>query len=266
MRKENTKYNLPLEIRRLSVVMPVYNEYETIENSLKNVLSEDLGPISLELIVVESASNDGTHEIVKNLEPDDRIIKIFEPSPMGKGHAVRAGLEVATGDVIVIFDADDEYRFSDVHVLLQPIQKGEASFVLGSRHSIGKKVREFDRHRWLSVVMNGAHLFFAFLINVSFDVSIRDPFTMWKVFRRELLATTPLVSNRFDLDWEIICKFAMQGYIPKEIPITYVSRDYAHGKKVRLVRDPISWLVLLVNLRFTKKYRELVTAEFNDPS
>lgn len=235
---------------QVSVIMPVYNEIATVERAINCVLASNRIDTTIELVIVESGSTDGSAEIVGKFKDHPRVKIITEAIPLGKGHAVRAGFSLASGDIIAIFDGDDEYTFSDIWKVIEPIEAGKASFVLGSRHSAAAPLRTFETNPWLARSMNVAHWMFTWMVNVAFDLRLRDPFTMWKVFRREILDVVELTCNRFDLDWEIVGKFAMAGYKPLEVPIEYQSRDYSQGKKVKLIADPISWVITLLRIRF----------------
>jgi glycosyltransferase involved in cell wall biosynthesis len=248
-RPEKRSFNRISPITSLSVVMPVYNEAATVASALKEVLSSGRPSIRLEVIVVESNSTDGSREIVQQFEGADCLEVVYEELPQGKGHAVREGFRRATGDVIAIFDADGEYHFDDVWRLIEPIASGEAAFVLGSRHTTGTEMRQFSSKAWLGSAMNVMHVVFTSMLNIAFGTHLRDPFTMWKVFRRELLQEVTFSSNRFDLDWEIVGKFALIGAVPIEISASYESRDYDQGKKVRLIRDPLTWIRVVWKVR-----------------
>jgi hypothetical protein len=154
-----------------------------------------------------------------------------------------------SGDVFLIYDADAEYLASDIPRLLEPIEIGLTSFALGTRHEKGRAMRVMDGHRIRPAVMNLAHHFFTMLINATFLVRLTDPFTMYKVFRTDVFTGVELVSNRFDFDWELVCKAIRLGCVPVEIPVFYKSRSFSEGKKVRFVRDPISWIVALIRFR-----------------
>ncbi len=236
--------------RTVSVVMPIYNEISTVKQAIENALASRREDTVLQLIIVESGSTDGSAEVVQSYKNHPLVTIVTEAQPKGKGHAVRAGFDVAFGDIVAIYDADDEYIFSDIWKLIKPIEEGHTAFVLGSRHSASKPLRAFENKQWLAQSMNIAHWIFTWMVNLSFEVRLRDPFTMWKVFRREILDTVELSSNRFDLDWEIVGRFIMAGFTPLEIPITYESRDYSQGKKVKLIADPISWMIVLAKIRF----------------
>jgi glycosyltransferase involved in cell wall biosynthesis len=237
-------------IRTLSVVLPVYNEASTVGDVLDQVLKLDLDGRELELIVVESNSTDGTREIVQDYADRGLVKLILQDRPRGKGYAVRTGLEAVTGDVILIQDGDLEYSVEDYPSLLAPIEAGRASFVLGSRHVSGRPMRHFEESRRTSAMLNGAHWIFTGLFDAFYFVRLRDPFTMYKVFRRECLDGLGFVSDRFDFDWELVAKLVRAGHVPVEVPVTYESRDFKSGKKVRLFRDPLTWIVALVRFRF----------------
>ena len=235
----------------LSVVMAVYNEAHTVADVVEQVLKVDLGDRSIELIIVESNSTDGTREIVRSFEhlPDVRVI--YQDEPRGKGFAVRAGLAAAVGDVVLIQDGDLEYSVDDYAALIAPIERGETSFVLGSRHIRGRPMRHFADSRFTSLVLNAAHWGFTGLFDVTYGVRLRDPFTMYKVFRRECIADLEFSSDRFDFDWELVAKLIRCGHVPTEVPVTYESRDFKSGKKVRMVRDPVTWVVACARFRVT---------------
>lgn len=239
-------------VHMLSVVLPVYNEEETIEEVLGNVLGVGLPPgVKLQLIVVESNSKDNTRKIVESYDSDPRVSIVLQDVPLGKGNAVRAGLRHVTGDVVLIQDGDLEYSVDDYRVLLERIIAGDADFVLGCRHERGRPMREFEGAKHKSAVLNVAHWTFAALFNVVYRTDLRDPFTMYKVFRTECIEGMEFVADRFDFDWELVAKLVRRGYRPIEIPITYNSRGFDQGKKVRPIRDPLTWIVALVRFRFS---------------
>jgi glycosyltransferase involved in cell wall biosynthesis len=232
----------------VSVVMPVYNEAKTISTVLDAVLGVQLD-VDLQLVIVESNSTDGTRAVVELYEGDPRVTLVLQERPEGKGAAVREGFRHATGDIILIQDGDLEYRVADYPMLLAPIVTGDAQFVLGSRHVKGRPMREFASAQLTSRVLNVAHWGFTFLFNTVYRVHLRDPFTMYKVFRRECIEGVEFESNRFDFDWELVAKLIRLGYKPLEVPVWYQSRDFESGKKVRLFRDPLTWIVALVKFR-----------------
>jgi glycosyl transferase family 2 len=239
----------------LSVVMPVYNEKATFREVIEKLLSKRIEGLDIEICVVESNSNDGTRADVLAYQGHPRVRIFFEDKPSGKGHAVRAGLGIARGDIILIQDADLEYDLDDYDKLLAPIRASEASFVLGSRHPAGEKlwkIRQFDGAKRLSDLLNVGHLFFTWLLNTVFEQRLRDPFTMYKVFRRDCIYGLRFECNRFDFDHEIVGKLVRNGYSPVEIDVRYHSRSFAEGKKVSLFGDPPAWIRACLKHRFSK--------------
>jgi glycosyltransferase involved in cell wall biosynthesis len=243
----------PIHNGVLSVIVPIYNEAATVRVALDAILAKEVAGWRLEIILVESNSTDGTREIVLGYSEHPRVKMILEDRPRGKGHAVRAGLAAVTGDVVLIQDADLEYDLNDYDVLLAPIAAGRQEFVLGSRHGEGGwAIRKFSDQPLQALVLNLAHWGFTLLINLSLGIWLRDPFTMYKVFRRECLRGLTFECNRFDFDWELLIKLIRKGHRPIEIPISYKSRSFKEGKKISMFRDPITWLWALVKFRFQR--------------
>lgn len=236
----------------LSVIVPAYNEARTFGALMEGLLRKTLPGLQMQIIVVESNSTDGTREAALKYKDHPAVKLILQDQPRGKGHAVRTGLQAAAGDYVLIQDADLEYDLEDYDALLEPLVAGRAAFVLGSRHG-GRnvwKMRQFTGQRGLSVILNFGHWFFTTLLNVLFLQWLRDPFTMYKVFRRDCLHGLEFKCDRFDFDYELLVKLIRKGYRPIELPVNYRSRSFKEGKKVRLFRDPLMWLVALVRLRF----------------
>jgi glycosyltransferase involved in cell wall biosynthesis len=237
----------------LTVIVPVFNEGPTARETLDALLAKQITGVQLEIIIVESNSTDGSREIVLGYQADPRVKLILEDTPRGKGHAVRAGLACATGDIILIQDADLEYDLDDYEELLIPIITGRQTFVLGSRHGPGGwAIRKFDDQPLHALVMNLAHWTFTLMINAALGIWLNDPFTMYKVFRRDCLDGLTFESNRFDFDWELLMKLVRKGHRPIEIPISYKSRSFKEGKKISMLRDPLTWLRAVVKYRFVK--------------
>jgi SAM-dependent methyltransferase len=239
--------------RKLSIIMPVYNEAKTFQTAFERTLAKEIDGLDIEIVVVESHSSDGTRELVEKYRDHPRVSILLEDEPRGKGHAVRAGLAQADGDFVLIQDADLEYDMEDYEALLEPLRHGRAAFVLGARHGGSTwKIRSFTNQRVLSGLLNLGHRFFALLLNVLFNARLKDPFTMYKVFRRDCLHGLRFRCNRFDFDHEIVVKFLRKGYRPLEIPVNYRSRSFQEGKKVTLFRDPLTWLKTLAVCRLEK--------------
>lgn len=246
---------MEMQLSSVSIVMPVYNEASTIREVLDRVWAQETCGLAKQLVIIESNSTDGTREIVRKFVQEkntNAIVLIEEEKPSGKGHAVRGGLQSATGDIILIQDGDLEYDFSDYPQLLQPLLDGKTSFVLGSRHlSAGTwKIRHFEANPLKSIFLNFGGIIFHGLFNIIYWQSLTDPTTMFKVFLRSCLKNFTLESNRFDFDFELLGKLIRSGFSPLEVPVSYRSRGFEEGKKVRMFQDPITWIRAIIKYRF----------------
>ena len=235
----------------LSVVVPVFNERATVTTALDALTAKRIPGWAIEIIIVESNSTDGSRDLVLGYRQHPGVKIILEEKPRGKGHAVRTGLAQLTGDVVLIQDADLEYDLADYEKLLAPFTANTHAFVLGSRHSPNQwSIRQFSGQFFQAFLLNSAHWFFTAMIDVSLGLSLRDPFTMYKVFRRECLAGLVFRCNRFDFDWELLIKLVRKGYRPVELPVNYRSRSFKEGKKIRMFYDPLTWFVAWARARF----------------
>jgi hypothetical protein len=241
----------------LSVIVPVFNEQATCTELLDQLLAKTIEGIELEIIIVESNSTDGSRDLVLRYKDHPRVKLILEDKPMGKGHAVRTGLKAATGTIVLFQDADLEYDINDYDALINPILNFQNNFVLGSRHSKDKsswKIRTFSDAPGLAAFFNFGHMLFLTLFNTLYSQKLSDPFTMFKVFRRECLYGLNFECNRFDFDYEIVIKLLRKGYRPLELPVNYESRSIAEGKKVTVFRDPLTWIRALLKFRNSPLY------------
>ena len=236
--------------RKLSIIVPAYNEAATLEPVLRSVLEKQLEGLDKEVVIVESNSTDGTRDIVLGFQAHPDVKVVLEDGPRGKGHAVRAGLAHATGDYILIQDGDQEYDIEDYDVLIEPLTSGKRAFILGSRHG-GRtwKVRQFKGKPLTAMLLNFGHWLFKFMVNSALGLKMDDPFTMYKVFRRDCVAGVTFEANRFDFDFELLIKIVRKGYRPIEIPVNYRSRTFSEGKKVSLTRDPWTWIRAILKFR-----------------
>lgn len=241
---------------RLSIIVPVYNERSTVRELIDSVVKKPLPGLDKEIIIVESNSTDGTREEVLRYENVSGVALVLEDRPRGKGHAVRTGLRQATGDFVIIQDGDLEYDINDYDELLQPLVKYRRAFVLGSRHVKGWKMRHFTNQPVVALIMNCGQIGCTGLLNLACWQSLKDPFTMYKVFRRDCLHGLTLRANRFDFDWELVIKLLRKGYRPLEIPVNYRSRSFKQGKKVSFFRDPLTWIWALVRFRLEPLYTD----------
>ena len=247
----------PQRRQRLSVIMPVFNEVATFQTTMEQVLAKQIPGVDIDIVCVESNSSDGTREKVLEYAGHPRVEVILEERPQGKGHAVRTGLAAARGDFLLIQDADMEYDVDDYDALLAPLRNCEVGFVLGMRtNPNGKGMRDFGQLGFTSRVMNLGHVGFLTLFNLTYGQRLKDPFTMYKVFRRDCLHGLVFECNRFDFDWELTAKLVRAGYHPREIPVTYRSRGFGEGKKVSFLKDPLTWVRACFRYRFSDLYPE----------
>ena len=241
----------------LSVIVPVYNERATVLPLLEQVLAKEIEGVDIEVIVVESNSTDSSRDLVRRFESHPRVRLILEDKPRGKGFAVRTALAVAKGDVVLFQDADLEYDVNDYDALIAPILRHRCNFVMGSRHTetdSAWKIRKFADSRALAAYFNLGHALLLAMFNVVYAQQLTDPFTMFKVFRRECLYGLSFECDRFDFDNEIVIKLIRKGYKPLELPVNYASRSMQEGKKVTLFLDPLRWIRALIKFRNAPLY------------
>jgi len=225
---------------KLSVVMPVFNEKPTIQRIIDKVLAVQLDK---ELIIVDDGSTDGTREVLKELEPSlNGAARIFYMDRnRGKGSAVRYGISQATGDVLVIQDADLEYDPDEFHNLLEPFNKGRAAVVYGSRFLGGHGTGYY----WTTV----GNKLLTWLTNVIYNTNLTDMETCYKLFSMEVLREIDLKCQRFEFEPEVTAKILKRGIRIYEVPISYVSREYSEGKKITW-KDAWEAFKTLVRYRF----------------
>jgi glycosyltransferase involved in cell wall biosynthesis len=233
--KQESGYGL-----RLTVVMPVYNEAATVAESARRVRAVEL---DVELICVNDGSTDASLAILQRLEAEGVVDRVIDhPRNRGKGAAIRTGIEHAGGDVIVIHDADLEYDPADLPLLLDPIARGRADAVYGSRFTGSPRRVLYFWHR----VGNGM---LTLLSNMLTDVNLTDMETCYKMVRADLMKRLPLRTDRFGIEPELTARLAQTGARMYEVPISYYGRTYAEGKKIGW-RDGVAalWHILRANL------------------
>jgi glycosyltransferase involved in cell wall biosynthesis len=224
----------------LSVVMPVYNERETVESMIARVLA--VRGIRIELIVVDDGSKDGTTDILRSLQKQHPFKLLHKPNG-GKGSALRLGFREVTGDLVVIQDADTEYSPEEFPELVELICQGRADVVYGSRF--------LGRHRVFLFTHYLGNMFLTFLTNVLYNTMLTDMETCYKAMRIEVLRSFVLRSDGFGIEPEMTAKIFKRGYRVYEVPITYDGRGYEEGKKITW-RDGVVALWVLLKYRFTE--------------
>jgi glycosyltransferase involved in cell wall biosynthesis len=226
---------------KLSVVIPCYNEVNNVEQVLDDVRAVGLAD---EIIIVDDGSTDGTRDVLKRIEdkafPEVRII--YHSHNQGKGAAVITGFKAATGDVLLIQDADFEYDPREYPILLKPIQEGIATVVYGSRFLGGpRKAMNF----WNMVANKGLTL----ATNILYNAILSDMETCYKVFRAEVVKDMRIHARRFEFEPEVTAKVLKKGIRIYEVPISYNGREYHEGKKIKWTDAPIA-LWTLIKYRF----------------
>jgi glycosyltransferase involved in cell wall biosynthesis len=224
---------------KLSVVIPVYNEIQTIHEIIDRVQNIT---IEKELIIVDDFSTDGTREYLQQLK-DENIKVFFHHQNKGKGAALQTGFQHVSGDIVVIQDADLEYNPEEYHLLMKPILSGKADVVYGSRFLSGSERRVLLFWHYLG------NRFLTFLSNMVTDLNLSDMETCYKMFRADILKKITIEQNRFGFEPEFTVKIAKLGLKIYEVGISYHGRDYSEGKKIGW-RDGIVVLWYLMKYRF----------------
>jgi glycosyltransferase involved in cell wall biosynthesis len=232
---------------KLSIVIPVYNEKQTLEESVSRVLAVDTG-LSREIILVDDGSTDGTREVYPRLQqrwPDETFVIRLQPRNRGKGAALRTGFGLASGDIVIIQDADLEYDPRDYPRLLAPILEGRADVVYGSRFvgSEAKRVLFF----WHML----GNRFLTLLSNALTNLNLTDMETCYKVFRAEVVRSLRLTSDGFTIEPELTAKVANGRWRIYEVGIHYAGRTYGEGKKITW-RDGVQAIWAIFKFRFLR--------------
>jgi glycosyltransferase involved in cell wall biosynthesis len=237
---KSTRPTRPLVDPLLSVVMPVFNERDTIDEILRRVLAV---PIRIQLIVVDDCSTDGTRDRLQELSRTLSFTLVLQAKNGGKGSALRAGFERVDGDLVVIQDADLEYSPEEYPELIELICRGRADVVYGSRF--------IGRHRVFLFTHYVGNRILTLLTNVLYNTMLTDMETCFKVMRVEVLRSMTLRSDRFGIEPELTAKIFKRGYRVYEVPITYDGRGYDEGKKITW-KDGIDAVWTLLKYRFTE--------------
>ena len=227
------------EYRKLSVIVPVYNERNTVAEAIRRARTVEI-PLDREIVVVDDGSRDGTTQILSQLQ-DSTVRVVFHDVNRGKGAAIRTGLTHVTGDLVLIQDADLEYDPEDWPKLLAPVLKGKARVVYGSRFT-GERRNMLFWH-WVG------NRFLSLVTNALYDTTLSDMETCYKLFDRRLVQSIPLRSDRFGFEPEVTAKILRTGERIYEVPISYAGREIHEGKKITW-KDGLDALRVLIRCRF----------------
>jgi glycosyltransferase involved in cell wall biosynthesis len=225
----------------LSVIVPVFNERTTVAEVIRRIRAVSL-PVAVEVVVVDDGSSDGTDKVLSALG-DSTVRVINHGVNRGKGAAIRTGLESVRGDLVLIQDADLEYDPADWTKLLEPILRGKANVVYGSRFT-GERKNMMPLH-WMG------NRFLSLVTNILYSSTLSDMETCYKLFERKVLEGITIQSDKFDFEPEITAKVLRRGYRIYEVPISYAGREVEEGKKITW-RDGFGALAALVKFRFVR--------------
>jgi len=228
-------------MKKITVLIPIFNEVNTLEIILKKVEEANFGGLEKEIILIDDFSTDGTREILEKLKDKYKIF--YHDKNMGKGAALRTGFEHVTGDIVVIQDADLEYEPVDYEPLIKLILEDKADVAYGSRLSGGKPSRSFMFTHLLG------NKLLTLITNVLYNTTLTDMETCYKAFKTEFIKGIEIKSNRFDFEPEITAKVLKRGARLYELPISYYGREYEEGKKITW-KDGFHAILALIKFRF----------------
>jgi glycosyltransferase involved in cell wall biosynthesis len=242
----------PPDVLTLSIVIPVFNEESSFDEMIKRVQAVELRNIKKEFIIVEAGTTDSTPKIVDKYKGKKGFSVHHLKKYCGKGTKLAYGFKQATGDIILIQDADLEYNPKDYPKLLKPLLTGKADFVLGSRHK-GKnswKIRKFKGKKLHAIVINTGAKSLDLFFNILYGTWLTDPQTMYKVFWKSCIDDIEFKEDGFYMDFEMVIKLIKAGYPPLEVPVRYNSRSFDEGKKVNVIKTGLLDIWTMLKYRF----------------
>ena len=233
-----------MNAKTLSIIIPVLNEDRFISDVVNSVENLEISGVDKEVIIIDDGSTDSTHSVAEKLAKRWSNIKLLRNKKnRGKGYSVRRGIRESSGDVIIIQDADLEYNPEDIPKVVEPILRGDADVVYGSRF--------LRRHKPGYTLFYIGNLLLSFMTGLLYGASVSDMETCYKAFSRQVADNIKLKANRFDFEPEITAKILKQGFAIEEVPIKYAGRSFNEGKKIT-VWDGIIALWSIIRYRFMK--------------
>ena len=230
---------------KLSIIVPVFNEKKTIEEVIKRVISAPAFDLEKEIVIIDDCSSDGTREWLEKLKEKFKFLLLKHEKNLGKGAAIRTGLNYVTGDIVLIQDADLEYDPKDYQKILKPILEGKTKVVYGSR-SLNPENKPSSR------IYNFGGKFLSYFFNLFFKTKLTDVMTCYKVFKKEVISPWELLENRFGFDCEITAKIVKKGVQILEVPISYHPRSFKEGKKIKM-KDGLRSIYVILKCYFSGK-------------
>ena len=230
---------------KLSIIVPVYNEKNTIKEIIKKIEGVNLGNIKKEIILVDDFSIDGSREIIKKLKGN--YVKLFHKKNSGKGAALKTGIKAATGEFIIFQDSDLEYDPEDYKKLLKPILENRAGIVFGSRFS--KKSKLLPKKHTMHPLHWIGNKGLIFIFNILYGTKLTDVEPCYKLFKSDVLKSVDVNSNGFEYDIELMCRIVKKGHKIVQLPIRYSPRAFEEGKKISW-KDGIVACITMIKNRF----------------
>ncbi len=236
---------------KLSILIPVYNEKNTIEKILKKIEAVNIGTVKKEIILIDDCSTDGSRELIQSLEGN--YTKLFLEKNKGKGGALKRGIKAATGDFIIFQDADLEYDPEDYKSLLEPILRQQTEIIYGSRF-VNQKFKPFGKGKDIYPTHLIGNKFLAFAFNFLYGTKLTDAEPCYKLFKSDILKSVTVNADGFEYDIELMCKLARKGYKVIQLPISYQPRSFGEGKKINW-KDGVTAIKTMLKFRLLPSYK-----------